>query len=43
MYLPLPTKLANNIQHDAITDAKPKTKPKNNQTLAALGPKQPPS
>lgn len=42
-YQPVPTKLAKSIQHDAITDANPNTKPRKSQTLAARDPKQPPS
>lgn len=37
------TYIANKIQHDAITEAKPNTNPKNNHSFAPLDPKQPPS
>lgn len=43
MRLPRFTKLANKIQQAAITEAKPNTKPKNKNTLAPRGPRQPPS
>lgn len=42
MKVPAATKLANKIQHAAITAANPMTNPTNSQLLAPLAPKQPP-
>lgn len=41
--LPDSTKSANKIQQAAMTEAKPITKPTNNQTREPLDPKHPPS
>lgn len=42
LHVPAATKLANKIQHAAITAANPITNPMNSQLLAPLAPKQPP-